>query len=259
MILDRIVAAKRAAHARRAPVGLDELIAKATALPPGRGLHTALATAPTRPAVIAEFKRRSPSAGPIRPCADPAAIAPAYAAAGAAALSVLTDVEFFDGDSGHLAAARLACALPLLRKDFLLDERDVVESRLLGADAVLLIVRLLAPAELGALVGTALTVGLDTLVEVHSEREAEVALAAGARLIGVNHRDLDTLTIDLDLSARIRRGLTPSSGVLLVGESGIQTRADVARMRAAGMDAILVGESLMRAPDPGRALADLLA
>jgi indole-3-glycerol phosphate synthase len=249
-----IVAAKGVAHARRAPAALAALVAECARLPPARPFRAALVG---RPAVIAEFKRRSPSAGAIRPGADPAAVAVEYARAGAAALSILTDELFFDGALAHLDAARRAVALPLLRKDFLLDERDVVESRLAGADAALLIVRLLAPVRLAALVATARTVGLEPLVEAHDERELDAALAAGATVVGVNHRDLDTLAIDLSLSARARALAGPS--VTLVGESGIKTRADVARMREHGVDAILVGEALMRAPSPGAALAELLA
>jgi indole-3-glycerol phosphate synthase len=207
--------------------------------------------------VIAEFKRRSPSAGALRPGADAALIARAYARAGAAALSVLTDEHFFGGRMEDLAVARTAVALPVLRKDFLLDERDLLEARLGGADAVLLIVRILDRARLAALLDQAGQAGLDALVEAHSAAEIDLALACGARVIGINHRDLDTLAIDLELSARARAQVGPS--VTLVAESGIQSRADVARMREHGADAILIGESLLRAPDPGAALADLLA
>jgi indole-3-glycerol phosphate synthase len=258
-VLDSIVAAKRAAHARRLPVDWDALLARAAALGAARGFEESLLVVPGAAGlrVIAEFKRRSPSAGVIRAEADPGLIAAQYAQAGAAALSVLTDVEYFDGDPGHVARARAACDRPVLRKDFLLDERDVVESRLMGADAVLLIVRLLEPATLVALIEVSHQVGLDTLVETHNDRELDLAMSAGATVIGVNHRDLDTLAIDLDLSARARRRCGP--GVLLVAESGIQTRDDVQRMRDHGADAILIGESLMRAASPGAALAELLA
>src|SRR5207248_67112 len=177
--------------------------------------------------------------------------------AGAAALSVLTDEKFFGADLGDIFIARGETTLPVLRKDFLLDERDVVESRALySADAALLIVRLLTDEQLRLLIHRARSVALTPLVEAHSDAEIERALAAGADVIGVNHRDLDTLKIDLELSARARKLVGPD--VILVAESGIQTRADVERMREHGADAILVGEALMRAPDPGKALAELL-
>ena len=257
MILDAIVAAKRAAHERRPPRSLDELLAEAQSMAPARPLRDALVDGRrTRPRAIAEFKRRSPSAGPIRPGADPAEVVPGYARAGAAAISVLTDEEFFDGRIEHLGRARAACALPVLRKDFLLDERDLLEARLAGADAALLIARLLPDGRLRALLETARAAGLEALVEVHDERELERALAAGADPIGVNHRDLDTLAIDLSLSSRLRRLAPPS--VALVAESGLRGPDDVRRVADAGIDAILVGEALMRAPDPGAALRALL-
>jgi indole-3-glycerol phosphate synthase len=206
--------------------------------------------------VIAEFKRRSPSAGAIRPGAEVSAIVRAYQQSGAAALSVLTDARFFGGSLADLHDARAASQLPIVRKDFLLDERDLLEARLAGADAALLIVRLLDEKTLAALQLHARRAGLGTLVEAHTDGEVEAALAAGAEVIGVNHRDLDTLTIDLSLSARARQ-LAPDA--VLVGESGIQTPAHVALMRAHRVDAILVGESLMRAPSPGAALEALFA
>ena len=255
MILDEIVAEKRREHARRDATSVDELWARVEALAPARPFAAALRV-PGALRVIAEFKRRSPSAGPIRPAAEPGAIARAYAAAGAAALSVLTDEKFFDGALADLRGVRPVTRLPLLRKDFLLDERDLLEARLAGADAALLIVRILDGAALARLVATARDAGLGALVEAHTDAEIEAALAAGAEIVGVNHRDLDTLGIDLQLSARARR-LAPDA--ILVGESGIQTRVHVELMRQHRVDAILVGESLMRAPDPGVALQELLA
>jgi indole-3-glycerol phosphate synthase len=204
--------------------------------------------------VIAEFKRRSPSAGDIRAGADAAEIARQYEAAGAAALSVLTDGDFFGGSPDDLQRARAAVSLPILRKDFLLDERDVIDSLAMGADAVLLIVRILDDAMLRAMLKTARAHGMEALVETHNDREIDRALEAGAEVIGVNHRDLDTLQIDLGLSARARSRVGHR---ILVAESGIKTPADVARMRSHGADAILVGEQLMKAPDPGRALVEL--
>lgn len=257
-VLDDILRDKRAAHAQRAEVALDALWGQVAALGPARPFAAALRDpARPRPRVIAEFKRRSPSAGPIRPGARPAEIAAEYARAGAAALSILTDGAFFDGALAHLAEARGACALPLLRKDFLLDERDLLEARLAGADAALLIARILDRETLRALVAAGRRAGLGLLVEAHDEREIEAALAAGADVVGVNHRDLDTLAIDLSLSARARA--LCGDGITVVAESGIRTPADVARMREHGADAILVGEHLMRAPSPGAALAELLA
>jgi indole-3-glycerol phosphate synthase len=210
-----------------------------------------------RPRVIAEIKRASPTAGPIRPGADAAAIAAEYEAAGAAAVSVVTDAPFFDGALADLAAARARVGLPVLRKDFLVDPWQVGEAAEAGADAVLLIVRALDDRALGALLREAGRLGLAALVEVHDAAEAERALAAGARLVGVNHRDLATFAIDLGLSARLRP-LVPADRVL-VAESGIRTGDDLRRLADAGVDAVLVGEALMRRPSPGAALAELLS
>jgi len=254
-ILDEIVAEKRREHLHRDLTPLAELWREVAALPPARPFADAIKVPGTLRA-IAEFKRRSPSAGAIRPGANPADIARRYERAGAAALSVLTDARFFDGSSADLRAVHAAVGLPSLRKDFLLDERDLLQARLAGADAVLLIVRILPPATLAALVGVARQAGLAALVEAHADGEIEAALKAGAEIIGVNHRDLDTLAIDLSLSARAR-ALAPNA--ILVGESGIQTRDHVAEMRAHGVDAILVGESLLRAADPGAALEELVS
>lgn len=244
-----------AAAAVRPLAALEEA---ARAADPVRGLRAALerpAGAPVR--AIAEIKRASPSAGPIRPDADPAAIAREYAAAGAAAISVLTDQRFFDGRLEFLARVRAAVDRPLLRKDFIVDRYQVVEARAAGADAVLLIVAALEREPLAELLAEATRLGMDALVEVHSDDEADAALASGARLIGVNHRDLATFTIDMQLTARLAPRLPP--GVVLVAESGIRTAADVRRLGAVGADAVLVGEALMRAPSPGDALAALLA
>jgi indole-3-glycerol phosphate synthase len=255
VILDQIVAEKRREHARRDPTSLDQLWAAVAALPPARPFAEAIRT-PGTLRVIAEFKRRSPSAGDIRADGDPADVAARYERAGAAAISILTDACFFDGSSADLRAAHFAVGVPLLRKDFLLDERDLLQSRLAGADAALLIVRILDAPTLSALVGVARRAGLAALVEAHSDGEIEAALAAGADIIGVNHRDLDTLAIDLSLSARAR-ALAPDA--ILVGESGISTHAHINMMRAHNIDAVLVGESLLRAADPGAALAELMS
>jgi indole-3-glycerol phosphate synthase len=247
VILDQIIARKREAKAARPAFDIRPMAPRG----PKRSLASAL-----RPGlkVIAEFKRKSPSAGAIRPGADPAKIASDYEKAGAAAISVLTDVEFFDGDAAHLERARQAVAVPVLRKDFLLDERDLFDSYGMGADAVLLIARILDDAVLPAMLKAVRSLGMEALVETHNDQEIDRALAAGAEIIGVNHRDLDTLQIDLSLSARARERIGER---ILVAESGIRTPADVQRMRDHGADAILVGEHLMRQPDPGRALVEL--
>jgi indole-3-glycerol phosphate synthase len=238
LILDRIVQSKR--ESRTAFVPIDSR-------PRPLLLRPALK-------VIAEFKRRSPSAGAIAPDADVAAVARGYENAGAAALSVLTDGAFFGGSAEDLQRARAAVALPILRKDFLVDERDVAESRQMGADLVLLIVRILDDARLRSMIEAAHGLGMAALVEAHSDAEIDRALSAGAQIIGVNHRDLDTLAIDLSLSSRARARIGDR---ILVAESGIKTPDDVRRMRDHGADAILVGEQLMRQPDPGRALEQL--
>ncbi|HWM87982.1 MAG TPA: indole-3-glycerol phosphate synthase TrpC [Kofleriaceae bacterium] len=257
-ILAEILRAKRDEIARaRAARPLAELEARAARAPAARGLAAALRRPPGQPVrVIAEIKRASPSAGPIRPDADPAEVAREYEAAGAAAISVLTDSQFFDGRLEFVPAVAAAVRVPLLRKDFLLDPYQVVESRAASADGVLLIAAALGPAQLDELLSEARRWGLDALVEVHDEAEAERAVAAGADLIGVNHRDLGTFTIDMELTARIAP-LLPA-GAVVVAESGIQGAEDVARLARAGAHAVLVGERLMRAASPGRALAELV-
>jgi indole-3-glycerol phosphate synthase len=206
--------------------------------------------------VIAEHKRRSPSRGAIREDLAPADVARRYAAAGAAALSVLTNEPFFGGRLEHLCEARSATELPALRKDFVVDAWQVAEARAAGADAVLLIVAALTDGDLRQLLAEARALRLDALVEVHDGAELERALAAGALLVGVNNRDLRTLTVSLqtsfDLGSRI------PDDVVAVAESGIKCGADLRRLRDAGFDACLVGEHLMAAPDPGAALRRLL-
>jgi indole-3-glycerol phosphate synthase len=207
-------------------------------------------------AVIAEIKRRSPSKGLIRADFDPVAIARSYQRAGAACLSVLTDERFFGGALGDLALVRDAVELPLLRKDFVIDPIQIDEARVAGADAVLLIVAALDDASLARLHDHARGLGLDVLVEVHDEAELERALAAGSDLIGVNNRDLRTFEVDLATTERIAARLGESE-VVLVAESGIAKVEDVERLARAGAAAFLVGESLMRQPDPGQALEEL--
>jgi indole-3-glycerol phosphate synthase len=224
--------------------------------PRGDAFHSALTQAGRRN-VIAECKRRSPSRGVLRAAYDPVAIATGYAAAGAAALSILTEPMFFDGSLMHLASIRDAVTLPLLRKDFIVDRYQILEAVVSGADAVLLIVAALDDDELRRLGDEARARGLATLVEVHSDEELDRALAAGANLIGVNNRNLRTLEVDVESSERIASRL-PSS-VVAVSESGLKTPADLVRLGGLGYRAFLIGERFMTAPDPGAALAQLLA
>jgi indole-3-glycerol phosphate synthase len=221
-----------------------------------RGFRAALAARPA-PAVIAELKRASPSKGVIRTHYDPPAHAKSYETAGAAALSVLTDERFFEGRLDHLATVRGVVGIPCLRKDFLVDPYQVDEARAYGADAVLLIAAAGSPALRVELLAAAREAEVDVLVEVHDERELEWALAAGASLVGINNRDLATFVTTLETTERLAP-LVPAD-VLLVAESGIQSSADLRRMVAAGARAVLVGEAFMAAPDPGAALAELLA
>jgi indole-3-glycerol phosphate synthase len=257
-ILDKILDVKREeVAAAKAARSFAEVDAAARSAPPVRRFASALTRAVGKPInVLAEIKRASPSVGPIRPDADPAEIAADYEAGGAAALSVLTDKQFFDGDLSFLARVRDRVALPLLRKDFIVDAYQIAEARAAGADAVLLIVAALDERELAEYLAAAKSYQLDALVEVHDLHEADIAIAVGATLIGVNHRDLRTFTMDMTLTAQIAPRL-PTTAVL-VGESGIRTRDDVRMLGAAGAHAVLVGEHLMRAPSPGEALRELL-
>jgi indole-3-glycerol phosphate synthase len=256
VILDEILAHKRdevAAARRQRPV--ETLRDDPRFHEPRRGFRAALAAAPV-PAVIAEIKRASPSRGLIRADFDPAAHARAYEEGGAVCLSVLTDERFFHGALEHLAAARRACALPCLRKDFLVDPYQLAEARAAGADAVLVIAAAGDAALREDLCGRARELDLDVLVEVHDEAELAWAVRTGAGMIGVNNRDLRTFETRLETTERLAGGVP--AGTLLVAESGIHARADVDRMLAAGAHALLVGEALMRRPDPGAALRELL-
>lgn len=248
-VLDTIVAAKRE-EARVLERRLDGLRSAARSAPPARGFARALRR-PDVVAVIAEVKRRSPSAGWIRPDADAATVARGYAQSGASAVSVLTDREWFGGTLADLRAVREAVALPVLRKDFVVSEAQIWEARAAGADAVLLIVRILEDAELTALVRVARDAGVDALVEVHDEVELERAIGAGAEVVGVNNRDLSVFRTNLAVSERLA-GLIPPD-VVVVGESGIAAPSDVDRLGRAGVDAVLIGERLMRSSDPGAA------
>jgi indole-3-glycerol phosphate synthase len=254
--LDGILAAHRATAAADERT-LGPLLASAADLPPARGFAARLAADAGAPAVIAEVKRRSPSKGDLAPDLDPAVLAASYEAGGAACLSVLTDEAFFGGSVADLAAARGACGLPVLRKDFTVDERDVADARLMGADAVLLIAAALDDGLLARCVALAEDLGLDALVEVHDDAELGRALAVGARLVGVNCRDLTTFEVDRELPERLAASIPDD--VVAVAESGIRDEADAARMAAAGYTAVLVGETLVTSPDPGAAVGRLRA
>ena len=257
-ILGKILAVKAeeiaAAKAARPFAAVD---AEARLTPPPRGFVWAIRTriAQGRPAVIAEIKRASPSRGVLRENFDAASIAAAYERGGAACLSVLTDRRFFQGAAENLVEARIASELPALRKDFILDEYQVAESRALGADAILLIVAALDDARLAALEGCAIDYRMDVLVEAHDENEFERAQKLKTPLIGINNRDLRTFDVSLqttfDLAARAPKDR------IVVTESGIVERRNVAQLRARGVNAFLVGEAFMRARDPGEALAAL--
>jgi indole-3-glycerol phosphate synthase len=247
-VLEEIVAFHRRAAAEETR-DVTELVERARGTPAPRDFRAALSVPGL--SVIAEIKRRSPSRGDLARALDPALVAKAYAEGGAAALSVLTDTNYFAGSTDDLAAARAACDLPVLRKDFTVDARDLADARLMGADAVLLIVAALTDEELVRFLAFAADLSLAALVEVHDEGELERALAAGADLIGVNQRDLRSFSVDRGRAVRLRDRIPP--GVVTVAESGIRTRADV----PAGFDAILVGESLVTSPDPTAALRSL--
>ncbi len=244
--------------AARRTRSLADLMAAASDAPPVRGFERALLERieRRRSAVIAEIKRASPSRGLIREDFDPPALAEAYARGGAACLSVLTDAHYFQGSTEILQAARAACELPVLRKDFMVDPWQVAETRAMGGDCVLLIAAALSDVRMGELHAAALEMGLDVLVEVHDGVELERALKLGTRLIGINNRDLKTfetrLETTLDLLPRI-----PCDRVVIT-ESGIASRENIALMHDHGVYGFLIGESLMRAPDPGAALAALL-
>ena len=260
-ILDDILAHKRQeVAAQKQRVDMDTLVANISAsndTPRGfmKALQARVAIGGT--AVIAEVKKASPSMGVIRASFDPVAIAESYAAAGATCLSVLTDEKYFQGSGHYLRLVRAAVGLPLLRKDFIVDEYQIVEARALGADAILLIVAASSDAELAAFTRLAHDLGLDVLVEVHDEAECARALQLPLRVIGVNNRNLHDFSVSLDTSRRIKTMLP--ADYLLVSESGIHTRADIEALQADGIHAFLVGGALMQADDPGVALSALLA
>jgi len=257
-ILQQIVAHKREEVAgRRRRVPLEQIRDRAADAPPLRSFLEAL-----RPSgvpgirLIAEVKGASPSEGTILAQFDPAQIARAYAGAGAAAISVLTDARFFHGADEHLATVRRAVDVPVLRKDFVLDPYQVYEARAIGADAVLLIVSILSRAAIEDLQGLAAALGMAALVEVHAELELEQALDARPPLVGINNRNLDTLETSLEVARRLRPRIPP--GVIVVGESGIEERTHVEEMARLGVDAVLVGTALMRSCDPAARVRELL-
>ena len=254
--LDTILDAHRwAAAADRRKV--DDLVAEARGCPPARGFTAALRRAHQRGelAVIAEVKRRSPSKGDLAPGVDAATLATQYVAGGAACLSVLTDEEFFGGSPFDLGEAREAVEVPVLRKDFTVSPADVCDARLMGADAVLLIAAALDDTELAEFHALAGELGIDALVEIHDEHEAERALAAGAQVVGINQRDLVTFAVDTDRAVRLAPRLP--EGVVRVAESGITGGDDARRLADAGFHAVLVGETLVRAADPTAAVEAL--
>jgi len=280
LILDRILADKRIeVEARKARTPLEQLRDAIREAPPPRDFASAIRKVLPSPlegegkgegethrtsargprstvSLIAEVKKASPSKGLIRPDFDPVAIARSYESAGASAISVLTDEQHFQGRLEYLPAIRAAVNLPLLRKDFIVDAYQVYESRAAQADAILLIVAALSRGQLSEFLGLADELGMASLVEVHTAEELDAALEVGARIIGVNNRDLRTFETKLETTLELASGV-PGDRVL-VSESGIFTRADVERLMEAGVDAVLVGESLMREPDPGVKVRELL-
>jgi len=256
--LDMIIAYKHTEVAeRQGSLSLAELVVHAKDAAPPRDFLAALQTPKIGPAsLIAEVKKASPSAGIIRADFDPVAIAKAYEENGASCLSVLTDEKFFQGHDNYLIAVREAVALPIIRKDFVVGDWQIYESRALGADAVLLIVAALSTAQIADYQAVAQALGMAALVEVHTEAEMQTALGANAKLIGINSRDLNTFVTDLGAVERLAAMVPP--GVTLVAESGLKTPADVRRVAGAGAKAILVGETLMRSPDIGAATRALL-
>ena len=257
-ILEKIIATKQeeviAAQVARPFAQVD---ADARAMPPARGFERALRDkiAQSRPAVIAEIKKASPSKGVLRETFDPPALAASYERAGAACLSVLTDKPFFQGAAEYLVQARDACSLPALRKEFIVDEYQVAESRALGADAILLIAAALEDDRMAALERCAQDYGMDVLVEVHDASELERALRLATPLVGINNRNLRTFNVSLHTTLSLLPKVPAER--LVVTESGIVAQRDVMQMRRAGVHAFLVGEAFMRAPDPGAALTAL--
>jgi indole-3-glycerol phosphate synthase len=257
-LLETIVAGtRRIVEVREAAQPIAVLAERAAALPLRTGRFSGALSVAEEVNVIAECKRRSPSRGVLRDDYDPVAIATAYADAGAAAISVLTEPTFFDGALDHLAAVRAAVKIPVLRKDFIVSEYQLLEAKIAGADAVLLIVAALRPAELKVLHDHATRHGLDALVEVHDARELAIAIDVGARIVGVNNRNLRTLQVDLHASDDLIVQMPHE--VIAVSESGLTSAGDLMRLKALGYRGFLIGERLMSAAEPGAALKALLA
>ncbi|MFB5675570.1 indole-3-glycerol phosphate synthase TrpC [Paenibacillus terreus] len=258
MYLDKIVVTKqKETAALKERFSILEAERRIADMPPARGFEDALANRPKRRlGLIAEVKKASPSKGLIRPDFDPVEIARAYEAAGADCISVLTDVDYFQGSPDYLREIRQAVGLPLLRKDFIIDETQIYEARLLGADAVLLIAAILDKERMRRFLGTAREAGLDTLVEVHDRTEMEMVLELGATLIGVNNRDLKTFETRLQTTEELAKLVT--EGVTLISESGIAGPQDIEYLYSKGAKGVLVGEYLMRQQDVGQAVHDLM-
>lgn len=259
-ILSRILEAKKVevATARQMRSEAD-ILREAKSRKDLRGFYQALDTqiAQGKPGVIAEIKRASPSKGVIRETFNPIEIATSYAAHGATCLSVLTDVQFFQGSSDHLRQARAACSLPVLRKDFMVDPYQIISARALGADCVLLIVAALSPQQLHEFEDAAVELGMDVLVEVHNRAELDIALELDTPLLGINNRNLRTFETSLNTTLDLLPHIP--DGKMVITESGILTSDDVVLMQSNGVNAFLVGEAFMRAPEPGQALHDLFS
>jgi len=257
LLVTIVAATRRIVDVRQEREPLAQLEARARSVKCERGRFEAAISRRDSINVIAECKRRSPSRGVLRQDYDPAAIALGYADAGAAAISVLTEPTFFDGALEHLSAVRQAVPLPLLRKDFIVSEYQLLEARAAGADAVLLIVAALRPVELKVLHEHATALGLDVLVEVHDATELAIALDAGTRIVGVNNRNLRTLQVDVRVSEDLIAEMPADA--IAVSESGLRSAEDLLRLKAAGYRAFLVGERFMAAQSPGAALEELMA
>ena len=257
-LLETIVAAtRRIVEVRQQQEPQAALAERAGAAAPRAGRFQLAISGRDSINVIAECKRRSPSKGVLRAEYDPVAIAKGYEAAGAAAISVLTEPTFFDGSLDHLIAVRAAVEIPILRKDFVVSEYQLLEAKAAGADAVLLIVAALRPVELKVLHDHARRYGLDALVEVHDEHELDIAIDAGARIVGVNNRNLRTLEVDLGASDRLMANMP--ADIVAISESGLKSAEEVARLKQLGYRAFLIGERFMAAADPGAELTQLLA
>jgi indole-3-glycerol phosphate synthase len=257
MILDTIIENKKIeVEESKVSLHLESLISGIANIQPPRGFYEAIDHG-GQLRIIAEIKKASPSKGVLRGDFDPVKIALGYARSGASALSVLTDEKFFMGSLTYLRAVREAVDIPLLRKDFIIDPYQVYEARLYGADALLLIVSALGQDALRGLLALTRSLGMDAVVEVHDEEELERALDAGSRIIGINNRDLRTFEVDLGVSARLARMIP--GGVIAIAESGISSGADIKRLRDQGVHVFLIGETFMKAPDPGAELKSLIS